>query len=274
MNRRLGLIVLAAVLALVGTIAVYSYAHNADKRAVDKTRSTTVLYAARDVPVGTTWKEALDGNFFTEERVPVDAAPSSAIPNLTAAIPDKDVATSRIGAGQIAVRQMFAEKVAKTGVLAIPKGKQALTVNVEADADVAGFVQSGSEIALYGTFELQASAKDKSGTGTFGGPNQSAPKLVITKLIAPRLSVIATSVGAPSDVQGRKSLSDSNSNSSTTTVLVTVAVDQRTAERIILARETGFLYMGLLTSDSVTGPDGGTLNVGIFKPNPIFGPTD
>jgi pilus assembly protein CpaB len=268
MNRRIGLIALALVLAVVGTLAVYSYAHNADKRAVEKTRSATVLYAQKAIPVGTTWGQAVKNGYFKSESIPVDSAPSSALPNTDASVPLDYVATSDIGAGQIAVREMFGERQAQTGILAIPEGMQAVTVLVPSNADVAGFVQNGSEVAVYATFQVAAPAGAAGKNGTFGGANAGEPKLVVTKLVVPRVSVIATSQGAPSDLNGPKD--SSNSNNSTATIMVTLALNQKDSERLILAQETGHVYLTLLSRDSITNVDGGTLNVGIFKPSPIF----
>ena len=49
MNRRIVLIAVAVVLALFGTFAVYSYAHNADERAVAGGRAVKVLVATKRV---------------------------------------------------------------------------------------------------------------------------------------------------------------------------------------------------------------------------------
>ena len=49
MNRRIVLIAVAVVLALFGTFAVYSYAHNADERAVAGGRAVKVLIATKRV---------------------------------------------------------------------------------------------------------------------------------------------------------------------------------------------------------------------------------
>ncbi len=59
MNRRIVLIAVAVVLALFGTFAVYSYAHNADERAVAGGRAVKVLIATKRVAAGTTWADAV-----------------------------------------------------------------------------------------------------------------------------------------------------------------------------------------------------------------------
>jgi pilus assembly protein CpaB len=258
MNRRIGLIALAVVLALVGTFAVYSYAHNADKRAVDATRSADVVFAVKQVPAGTSWADAIKGGYLSDEKVPVDSAPSTAIASTSVSIPLGQVATADIAAGQIVVRPMFGEKSATTGILAIPKGMLAISVSLAANADVAGFVQSGSQVAIFTTFKIKPAKNSPLNRSSVAG----GADLYATKLLLPRVDVIATSQGAPSSLNKNSAASGS--------VLLTLAVSQQDAQRVILAQQTGQLYLGLLSDSSVTSADGGVLNSAIFKPAPIF----
>lgn len=259
MNRRIVIVGLAVLLAVLGTAAVYGYANGADKRAVDKTRAAKVVIVDKRVPAGTTWSDALKGGYFHEDKVPVDSTPADAIPNLSTNIPAEEVAGADIAAGQIVLRQMFGQKTAVTGVLAIPKGKIAVSVSMSSNADVAGFVQPSSEVAIFATFKLAAD-KNAPTTGTVGGTD-----LFATKLLLPRIQVLATSQDAPGDVNGGKNGTTAGGN-----VLVTLALDQSQAERVILAQQVGQLYLGLLSDTSVTNDDGGTLGAATFKPTPIF----
>lgn len=260
MNRRISLIALAVVLAVGGTVAVYSYAHNADKRAVAATRSISVLYAQKQIPKGTSWHDAVAAGYFAQERVPEDAAPSTALASTQAAVPSDQVATADIASGQIVVRPMFGAKTSTTGILQIPAKDIAVSVKLPANADVAGFVQSGSQVAIYSTFQV---SKPSSATpnGVYGGGTD----VYATKLLLPRVDVLATSQDAPSALNGDKS-----ANNSTNNVLVTLALSQQDAEKLILAQQIGQLYLGLLSSSSVTAPDAGVYNVVTFKPAPIF----
>ena len=261
MNRRIGLIALAVVLAIVGTFAVYSYAHNADKRAVAKTRSAQVLYTQKQLPVGTTWGDAVKGGYFIQQRVPIDSVPTNAVQDTNASIPLDQVATFTIASGQIVVRPMFGDKTATTGILPIPKGMLAVSVNLPANADVAGFVQNGSEVAIFVTFKVVFPAGSAAAAATTGGAD-----VYVTKLLLPRVTVVAASQNAPSDLNGAKNAtSTSNGN-----VLVTLAVSQRDAERMILAQQTGTLYLGLLSSTSVTGQGPGVYNTVDLRPAPVF----
>ena len=267
MNRRIVLVAIAVVLALVGTIAVYTYAHHADQRAIAKTRSTTVLYATKQIPPGTTWRDAVNGGYLTTEKVPVDSAPTHAIPSTAASIPSSYVTTSSIPAGQIAVTEMFGQTQVTTGILNIPKGHQAMSISIPVASDVAGFVQSGSEVAIYATSKI---ASNSAPTSVVGGNSSSGskPDVYVTKLLLPQVTVIAASQGAPAKLDGAES---SQNNTSNTNVLVTLSLTQTEAERVILAQQIGTLYLSLLTPDSGTAADNGIWNTIVSKlPSPLF----
>ena len=171
-----------------------------------------------------------------------------------------EVASADIAAGQILLRPMFGETVAVTGVLAIPKGKIAITVSMSSDADVAGFVVPQSEVAVFVTAPLTAANGSANKSTAYGS------SATVTRMLLPRVSVIATSQAAPTDLNGAKSSNASSGGS----VLVTLALTQQQAEQVILGHAAGQLYLGLLSASSVTGPDDGVINAGVFKPTPIF----
>jgi pilus assembly protein CpaB len=156
---------------------------------------------------------------------------------------------------------MFGKPSSATGILAIPKGKLAISVSLSDDADVAGFVQPSSQVAIFMTAKLS-----KTSTTTTQGALGDNADLYISKLLLPRTTVLATSQVAPSDLE-KAGAGSSNSNGKE---LLTLAVTQQEAQQIILAQQTGQLYLGLLSDSSVTAPDGGDINVGLFKPTPIF----
>lgn len=263
MTRRIGLVALAVVLALAGTLAVYTYARHADQRAVAATTATTVVVAQKQVPAGTSWTDAVKGGYLTTEKVPTDAAPASALRRLPASIPSTEVASADIGAGQIVVREMFGAKIATTGPLQIPKGDMAISVSLPNNAEVAGYVQSGSQVAIFTTFKVVPVGKTQPTTVTGGTDVYS------TKLLLPRVDVLAVSQSAGSDLNGSQSTGGMTS-SSNDNILVTLAMPQQDAERLLLGQQIGQLYLGLLSQNSTTAPDAGVSNAVVFKPSPIF----
>jgi pilus assembly protein CpaB len=248
---------LAVVLALCGTFAVYAYANHADQRAQAEVRGVEVLIVQNGIPAGTTWHDVRQGSYVKQEKVPANAAPADALAASSDEVPDAQVATTAIASGQVLVRSMFAEEQsAVTGPVAIPSGKIAVSVSLSSDADVAGYVQKGSQVAVFATYKLKTPNTE---------PTSVGDNMYTTKLLLPKITVLATSQAAPSSVDGAKSTSSSQSD-----VIVTLAVSQTDAERLILSQQTGELYLGLLTTDSKTAPDGGVHNAGVFKPAPIF----
>lgn len=255
MNRRKLIIAMAVLLSLVGMIAVYGYVNGADKRALSKTGAAPVVIVDKRIAANTSWGDILKGTYVHEDKVPVDSVPADAIPDLKVTISTQALAQTDIAPGTIVLRQMFGEKTAVTGVLAIPKGKIAVAVGMSSKADVAGFVQPQSEVAIFVTFKIKTDTPN----GNLGGEDVFA-----TKLLLPRIQVLATSDAPPEDVQGSKA------SKATTDMLVTLALTQAEAEKVILAQQVGQLYLGLLSDSSVTAPSGGSVSTVQFKPTPIF----
>jgi len=268
MNRRLGLIALAVVLALIGTFAVFAYAKSADRRAVDGIEAKSVLIVEKPIPLGTSWNEVVEGKFVSEEKLPARATPSTALRSLKADVPDGEVATAEIKPGQVIVRAMFGEKAPVTGKLAIPARLQAITIAIPTNAEVAGFVQNGSEVAVYVGFKVEN--KDAEGKMVAGDD------ILASKIVVPRVSVIAVNQAPPSNVSGTDEDESGGLGSSRSVddkLLVTLAVDQADAERLALAQELAksTLYLTLLSSSSVTKEDGGgRINLGDFGTTPLF----
>ena len=263
MNRRLALIAAAVVLALVGAIAVYSYAHNADKRALDKTRAANVVIALKQVPAGTSWSDALKGGYFKVEREPADAVPDSAISDLNVSIPVDEVAGGTITPGQILLRPMFSAQTALTGAVPIPKGLMAVTVAVTGDAAVAGYLQPQAQVAVFGTSKIAGGPAQQSAGAANTSIVNDDNTLKVTKLLLPRVTVIATS-------QKVNTALNANGTTQQGGVLVTLAVNQTQAERIILAEHSGTITMALLSDTSVTGEDDGTLSTCVCNPKPVY----
>ena len=259
MNRRIALIALAIVLALVGTFAVYAYAKSADNRAVADTKSATVLVTTKRIPAGTSWADTVKGKYVTAEHLPAGSVPASAVSDVAhAAIGKHAVAQADIAPGQVLLRQSYGTKVSQTGVLAIPKGDIAVSVQLPSNADVANYVAPGSDVIIFVTSQLKTKNKYAMTNGT---------DLMVTRTVVPRATVIATSNTAPTAVAGTTAASSTTSDSTT---MLTLALSQYDAERVILAQGAGSLYLGLLSASSKVGQDGGVVNAGYFKPVPVW----
>ena len=252
MNRRILLTAGAVIMALVGTAAVYGYVSNADSRAVAGKQPVDVLIVGKRIPAGTSAQDVRTGGYLRTDHVPADANPQGSVKGISTSW-QRQVATADIEPGQVVLRDMFGAKVATTSGLKIPANKIAVSVKLNTDGDVAGYVQPGSQIAIFDTFILLDGKDVPSGNKTSSDKNDNWA----TKMLLPRVDVLAVSQQAPDGTQ--TGLKDKNGAVSTT-LLVTVAVSQADAERLIHVAQTGMPYAALLSDSSISAPAPGVDN--------------
>jgi pilus assembly protein CpaB len=263
MSRRILMIGATLLLAVIGTVAVLLYVGKADARALAGKQAVTVLVAAKKVPAGTSAHQAdLDGLLRTEE-MPAETVPADALAAVGSDLADL-VASSDIQAGQLVLRPMFVTKTEQTGGLKIPDGKIAISVAVTSSQQVAGFVQVGSKVAVFDTFNVaEGSARTPAGDGL----QKQHQYNQATRLVLSSVEVLAIgpqgSGGADAKKGGAMAAADT-ANGSSGMVLVTVAVDQADAEKLIHAVQTGAVYLALLTDTSKTAPSQGVDNRTVF----------
>jgi pilus assembly protein CpaB len=257
MKRRPLLIGLAVLLAVIGTVAVYAYVHSADRRALNGVKTTSVLVATKAIPAGTPWSQVTSGGYATTEQLPESGVPASALTSTGADVPAAETTTFGVQPGQVLVREMFAAKSAATGAIQIPGKLQAITIALPASADVGGFVQNGSEVAVYSIFQ----------TAIGGAAQTLGQQRYGSKLLLPRVTVLAVNTAAPSTVSGT---SGTTSSASAAGLMVTLAVTQQQAERVAVAQKLGDLYLTLLSGSSSSAEDGGTIGTGSFSPTELF----
>lgn len=257
MTRRILLIVGAVILALVGTGAVYDYVKNADSRAIAGQQAVDVLIATKRIPAGTSASDVRGKGYVRTDHLPADATPKDSVATIDTAW-GTDVATSDVQPGQVILRAMFGTKTPTTSGLTIPDKDIAVTVKLATDSDVAGFVQPGSQIAIFDTYILRNG--HPTGKSSGGGPDDDWA----TTLLLPKVTVLAVSQAPPSSTK----TSNVDSSTATTGLLVTVAVSQSEAERLILVAQTGMPYAALLSSNSATASGPGVDNQS--KLSPVF----
>lgn len=232
MDRRKMLLVLAAVIAALGTMLVWLYVRGAEGRAQEQFESVNVIVAKQDIAAGETFADASEAGKLEKKAVPANVRLTGAQDDLQGL--KGKVALTTIYAGE----QLIDAKWGGIGdidvtskVIAIPKGKMAVTVNLTDPQRVAGFVQPGSEVMVFVSVEPEK-------TRTW-----------FSRTLLRRVTVLG--VGETSTVTSTKTTSEGES---TTTplpqTLVTLAVDQTQAERLQWGTNFGILGLGLLTDDT------------------------
>jgi pilus assembly protein CpaB len=237
MGRRTVLLLVAALIAAVGTSMVFLYVRGVDARAAEQYDAVQVLKAVELIESGETLADAQAAGKIAMGTVGRGQLLDGALTTI-GHLRDK-VALTSIYPGEQVISSKFGEAGAQDGGLSIPEGKMAISVELSDPARVAGFVNPGAEVAVFISAEPELKTPD--------GETTELPKF--TRLLLPRVRVIG--VGTTTMVS---TVTTDESGGQTTEelprTLLTLAVDQAEAEKIIFAANNGELAFALLTEDS------------------------
>lgn len=233
MDRRRVLLIVAAVIAALGTALVFFYVRSADDRAADQYDAVTVLRAVKQINPGETVEAAQQAGKIEEGTVAAGQQLPGALTDLSPI--QGQIAATTIFPGEQIISTKFAGSAADTSSLTIPKGKIAISINLTDTARVAGFVNPGNEVAIF-----------LNGQGAVGS---------FSRLLLPKVQVIA--IGTTTTIA--TTVTDESGAQTTEQLprtLFTVAVTQEEAQKIMFASTNGELALGLLAKDSTvkTGP--------------------
>lgn len=245
MTRRIVAIIIAVALAGLGALGMLYAVLSADQRARHNLNdAVNVAIATRPIPAGTTGARIRAEAMFRIERMPRSSVPSDFLPDV-GATEERKVVLSNVASGQILYQGLFGQPGIMTAGLALPDGKMALTVKTGVPEQVAGYVQPGSKVAIFLTYDILDS--------DFKPTGQKRTRVLLA-------SVDVLAVGAyRSDGDGV----DSNSGQELRVdgeLLLTVAVDQAEAERLVHAIHNGELYCALITDTITVTPGAGVDN--------------
>lgn len=241
MDRRKVLLIVAAVIAALGTLLVFLYVRGADARADQRYDAVQVLRAVKPIAPGETVEAAqAAGKVESGSVARKDLLPDALTGLETVA---GKVAVTAIQPGEQIVASKFGA-VGASSALTIPKGKVAISITLSDTGRVAGFVNPGDNVAIFLT-----------------GSNGGGP---FTRLLLPSVQVIAvgattvttTTTTDPSGAQTQEQLPKT---------LFTLAVDQAEAERIMFATGNGSLAFALLNNDSQVAPTQGVNQANLFR---------
>jgi pilus assembly protein CpaB len=256
-------ITLAAVLGLLGVVAVVAYAHQANQRAVNGLKAETVMVAKAAIPAGTSLNEAQDQKLLGTEKVPVSSLSTTAVQSVTAANGQLAVSAT-VAPNQILLANMLtsAANATPAGSFVVPPGMVAVTVNMCMSEAVADYLAPGSPVAVFDTIAGKGSQIQRSCDAQHQILNANAIEHggAATLLLLPMAKVLAVGQApvaqSTSSANAPTATADPSSSSSSAEVLVTLAVSQTDAERLILTEEVGMPYLALLGQGSVMKPAG------------------
>ena len=242
MGRRTVLLIVAALIAALGTGMVFLYVRGADHRAEASQQPVQVLKAVAEIEPGETLSAAQAAGKIQMGTVPRKQILAGAVNSVTGL--ENSVALSKIYPNEQIITGKFGS-AGDQASLTIPDGNIAISVNLSDTGRVAGFVNPGAKVAIF-----------VNTGGDQGGQDA-------TRLLLPSVQVIA--VGATTVV----STTTTDATGAQTTeqlpkTLFTLSVPQEDAERIMFAVGHGTLSFGLLNDKSKIKSGPGVTSANLF----------
>lgn len=229
--------IVAALVAALGTGMVLLYVRGADIRAEASQQPVKVLKAVQRIETGERVSDAQAAGKITLDTVPRKQVLEGAKDTVVGL--EDDVALSTIYPNEQIIAAKFGP-AGKASALTIPAGNIAISVTMSETGRVAGFVEPGNTVAVFATSSAGRGAADA------------------TRLLLPRVQVIAvgsTTVDSPTPPEGAPPAVEQT--------LVTLSVNQVQAEKLMFAASHGELSFALLNDKSkvATGPGVGAANL-------------
>jgi pilus assembly protein CpaB len=243
MGRRTILLVVAALVAVLGSGLVFVYVMGADARAMQDQAPVAVLKAVAQIDPGETLEQAQAAGKLELQDVPSEQVLEGALSTLGDL--SGQVALSRIFPNE----QITGAKFGSAGdedVLPLPEGTVAISVDLTDTGRVAGFVTPGTEVALFVNGGV--------------GPNGEE----VARLLLPAVQVVAVAQATVA-TDATPAGTDPTTVEQLPRTLVTLAVSQSDAERVLFASTHGELAFGLRTDASKVAPSSGVTAANLFE---------
>lgn len=240
MGRRTVLLIAALVVAALGTALVFMYANRAEDAALQGQAPVEVLVASAGIPAGTAGSAISQAGSTELKKLPAASVPAGALSDLTPVL--DEVTLQSVFPGQVLLQPMFGTQQQSSGGLTLPKGTMGVSVQLGDPQRVAGFVQPGSEVAIFVTAATPGSARDLSTTQT--------------QVLLPRVPVVAVGPTTVSQTTTTGGDEDSATNTEQVpTALLTLGLTQDQAQKVILSASVAPMYFALLDKDSKVDPN-------------------
>jgi Flp pilus assembly protein CpaB len=150
--NKIGILVIAGVVALGSCLGLVKYANGAEDRAVSASEPVPVMVAVKDVPVGATFTSAWNNGDIAMSQIPRSLRPATAVqdPTQLAGL----VASAPLAQGQFVVAESFVSPDPQkrvgppTFAAALPAGTVAVSFKAEAAQAVSDLVRPGDHVNL------------------------------------------------------------------------------------------------------------------------------
>jgi Flp pilus assembly protein CpaB len=212
---------LAVVLAVMATLTAYVYLRGEKHTTTPPAGTEVVVVATQDVPVGADLG-SLAGSSFTTQQVPKNDVVPGAITHLSQ-LQDHRSSSVIFQGEQVPSERLKSVSRQPGGVLGLPSGYQATSMDIEAQRVVGGVPAIGDEVAVW------AVVTDNSNNQSWIVQITSGAKIL-------RIS----------NTESATTGSGTATTQSGTGYRITLALKQSQVERLVLDHNVGKTYMSLL----------------------------
>jgi pilus assembly protein CpaB len=244
-NRRIVGLIVALLLAVVGTFSIVAYVHGANARALDGQETVDVLVVRKTIPAGTAADKL--GSRVTLESVVKKVEADGAISDVKEL--KGKVASATLVPGEQLVRARFtdASTYRATGAgVNVPAGLLETTVALDPERALGGLLNPGTHVAVTASFEQKNNADDAS--------HMILHQVLVTNVQLTQASDTKAFAASANTSSGTSSNAKVGA-APTGRVYVTLAVDAASSEMVIFAAEHGTLW---LSSEPTGAPTTGT----------------
>jgi pilus assembly protein CpaB len=224
LSKRWLAVIVAVILAGVAALALISYVRGAKSKAVQSEAPVEVYVAKATIPQGTLGSAATSQGLIIQRPIPrADVAPGAvtSLTQIQAGVASADILQGE----QIQAAQFVAPQALHEGLLPIPAGMQAMSVQVAIVPAVDGFIQQGDTISVIAQVN--------------SGGVQDRFLLQDVQVLAVGGPVVPTASPAPA--------------AAASTVVLTLALAPAQAEKLAFATQNGQLYLTLVPKGQQPG---------------------
>jgi len=243
MTRRIVGVLIAIVLAVVGTAAVFAYLVATKNTVAAGQEAVHVRIATARIPAGTSGAAIREKDLTEDVVMPKSALPEDVMQDISIDF-DKLVLTSDMQPRQLLLKGMFGQSTKLSGGISVPEKMLAMSGKFEVEREVGGFVRPGSTVAVFATCKvLDATFKKK-----------YEEDRMASFVLLPRMEVLAVGAygeGGQTSTQTAEQRAKLDA-AGKVTLIVTLAATQQDATLFVHATDLKCnLTLALLTDSSV-----------------------
>jgi pilus assembly protein CpaB len=243
MTSRIVGVLIAIVLAVAGTAAVFAYLVATKNAVAAGQEAVHVRVAKLRIPAGTTGASIRDKDLTEDVVMPKSSLPEDVLQDISIDF-DKLVITADVQPRQLLLKGMFGQSTKLSGGIAVPEKMLAISGKFEVEREVGGFVRPGSTVAVFATCKiLDANFKKK-----------YEEDRMASFVLLPRMEVLAVGAygeGGQTSTQTAEQRAKLDA-AGKVTLIVTIAATQEDATSFVHATDLKCdLTLALLTDSSV-----------------------